>query len=103
MGARLHLCAGPRTRRETRGMTIAPFVFPGLCSRVIFGHGTIAETGAEIERLGRRKALVLSTPNQKADADALSARLGPLSAGVFSGATMHTPVEVTETALAAFR
>ncbi len=84
-------------------MTIAPFVFPGLRSRVIFGHGTIAKTGAEIERLGRRKALVLSTPNQKADADALSARLGLLSAGVFSGATMHTPVEVTETALAAFR
>lgn len=84
-------------------MTIAPFVFPGLRSRVIFGHGTIAETGAEIERLGRRKALVLSTPNQRADAEALSARLGLLSAGVFSNATMHTPVEVTETALAAFR
>ncbi len=84
-------------------MSIAPFVFPGLRSRVIFGHGTIAETGAEIERLGRSRALVLSTPNQKADAEALSARLGGLSAGVFADATMHTPVEVTETALAAFR
>ena len=84
-------------------MSIAPFVFPGLRSRVIFGHGTIAETGAEIERLGHRLALVLSTPNQKADAEALSERLGKLSAGVFADATMHTPVEVTETALAAFR
>ncbi|MFI0842810.1 maleylacetate reductase [Mesorhizobium sp. IMUNJ 23232] len=82
---------------------INPFVFPGLRSRVIFGHGTIAETGAEIERLGRRKALVLSTPNQKADAEALSERLGAVSAGVFADATMHTPVEVTERALAAFK
>lgn len=84
-------------------MTIAPFVFPGLRSRVIFGHGTIAETGAEVERLGRGRAVVLSTPNQKAEAEALSARLGPLSAGVFSNATMHTPVAVTEAALAVFR
>lgn len=84
-------------------MTIKPFVFHGLRSRVIFGHGTIAETGAEIERLGRVKALVLSTPNQKGDAEALSARLGRLSAGAFAEATMHTPVEMTETALAAFK
>lgn len=82
---------------------VEPFVFPGLRSRVIFGQGTIAETGAEIERLGRRKALVLSTPNQKADAEALSERLGMLSAGIFADATMHTPVEVTERAVAAFQ
>lgn len=82
---------------------IAPFVFPGLRSRVIFGAGTIARTGAEVERLGRSRALVLSTPNQEADAQALADRLGPLSAGVFAEAAMHTPVEVTEKALAAFR
>ena len=41
---------------------IAPFVFPGLRSRVIFGAGTIARTGAEVERLGHSRALVLSTP-----------------------------------------
>ena len=36
---------------------IEPFVFPGLRSRVIFGHGTVAQTGAEIERLGSKRAL----------------------------------------------
>ena len=82
---------------------IAPFVFPGLRSRVIFGAGTIARTGAEVERLGHSRALVLSTPNQEADAYALADRLGPLAAGVFTEAAMHTPVEVTEKALEVFR
>ncbi len=81
---------------------IEPFVFPGLRSRVIFGHGTVAQTGAEIERLGHKRALVLSTPNQKAEAEALAARLSALSGGVFAEATMHTPVDVTEKALAAY-
>jgi maleylacetate reductase len=82
---------------------IEPFVFPGLRSRVIFGDGTIAETPAEIARLGRARPLVLSTPNQKADAEALAQRLGNLCVGVFAGAAMHTPVEITEAALAVFQ
>lgn len=81
---------------------ISPFVFPGLRSRVVFGAGSIARIGAEVERLGRSRALVLSTPNQERDARALAARLGPLAAGLFSEAAMHTPVEVTERALAVY-
>ncbi|MCX7890489.1 MAG: maleylacetate reductase [Rhodobacteraceae bacterium] len=79
------------------------FTFPGLTTRVIFGAGTLARTGEEVERLGHRRALVLSTPGQRAAAEALAAQLGGLAAGVFAGAAMHTPVEVTEAALAAFR
>lgn len=79
------------------------FVFPGLTTRVVFGSGTIAQVGAEVERLGHGKVLVLSTAHQQPEAEALAATLGPLSAGVFAGAAMHTPVEVTETALAAFK
>lgn len=78
------------------------FTFPGLSTRVVFGHGTIGQTGAEIARLGHSRVLVLSTPNQKLEADALSARLGALSAGVFARAAMHTPTDITETALTAF-
>ena len=70
---------------------IGPFVFPGLRSRVIFGFGTIAQTFAEIEKLGRARALVLSTPNQKTDAEVLAQRLGALCVGVFADAAMHTP------------
>lgn len=79
------------------------FVFPGLTTRVVFGHGTTARTGEEVRRLGHDKALVLSTPHQKAEAEALAANLGGIAAGVFAGATMHTPVAVTEEAVAAFR
>ena len=82
---------------------VKPFIFPGMRSRVIFGHGTIAGTGGEIERLGRGRALVLSTSTRIEDAEALSVQLGALSAGVFAEAAMHTPVEVTERALMAFR
>jgi maleylacetate reductase len=81
---------------------IEPFVFPGLRSRGIFGHATVAQTGAEIERLGRKRALVLSTPNQKADAEALAGRLDALSGGVFAEVAMHTPVQITEKALSAY-
>jgi maleylacetate reductase len=44
---------------------------------------------------------VLCTPHQRADAESLAHRLGPLSVGVFDGATMHTPVEVTARAMQA--
>ena len=36
------------------------FVFPGIRSRVVFGSGTLAQVASEMERLGRRKALVLT-------------------------------------------
>jgi len=79
------------------------FVFPGLPSRVVFGAGSLARTGEEIERLGCGKALVLSTPQQEDEARNLTDRLGALSVGVFSGAAMHTPVTVTEAALEVFK
>ncbi len=78
-----------------------PFVYSGLPARVIFGSGTLSELGEEIGRLGCSRALLLSTPQQEADAKALAARLGPLAAGLFTQAAMHTPVEVTERALEA--
>jgi maleylacetate reductase len=67
---------------------------------VIFGSGTIAQTAAEIEKLGHVRSLVLSTANQKTDAEALAHRLAALCVGVFADAAMHTPVHVTELALA---
>ena len=91
-------------RRENIGMPrhIAPFVFGGLVSRVVFGAGALAQAGAEIARLGRGRALVLSTPEQEGAAARLAEALGPLAAGVFAGARMHTPVSVTAEAVAAF-
>lgn len=75
------------------------FTYAGSPARILFGSGRSADVSSAVESLGCRRALVLATPHQKADAEALSDRLGALSVGVFSGAVMHTPVDVTETAL----
>ena len=81
---------------------IKDFTFPGLATRVVFGSGTLAQTGIEVARLGHSRVMVLSTPHQRPEAEALAAQLGGLSAGVFSEAAMHTPTDVTEAALAVF-
>ncbi|MBV0912460.1 maleylacetate reductase [Anianabacter salinae] len=78
------------------------FTFPGITPRVVFGPGTLAQTGEEVARLGASRALVLTTPPQAEDGAALAARLGDVAAGTFSEAAMHTPVDVTARALAAF-
>jgi alcohol dehydrogenase class IV len=80
---------------------IGSFSFESLPCRVVFGSGTLGAAAAEIRRLGGNRALVLTTPQQEAEGRRLGAALGALFAGIFSGATMHTPVEVTERALAA--
>jgi alcohol dehydrogenase class IV len=80
-----------------------PFVYASAPSRVVFGSGTSERIADEVKALGCSRALVLSTPQQEADARRLADRLGPLAAGVFPGAVMHTPVEVTERAMQVVR
>jgi alcohol dehydrogenase class IV/protocatechuate 3,4-dioxygenase beta subunit len=75
------------------------FVHTSHAARVVFGAGTLGRLREEVEQLGRARALVLSTPGQAALADRAGEVLGPLAAGRFTGAVMHTPVEVTDQAL----
>lgn len=82
---------------------IGSFTFENLPCRVVFGSGTLGAAKAEVERLGGKRALVLTTPQQEAQGAALGKALGSLYAGIFAGATMHTPVEVTERAIAAMK
>lgn len=79
------------------------FTFPGLATRVLFGSGTLSQAGAEVARLGHSRALIRSTPHQKPEAEALAQTLGPLAAGIFAGAAMHTPTDSTESAVQAFK
>ncbi len=71
-------------------------------ARIVFGPGSAARLADELRAAGRQRALVLTTPFQKDAGQALAAGLGGLAAGVFAEAAMHTPVEVTERAVAAF-
>ena len=70
------------------------FVFESLPGRVVFGLGALDQLPSEVERLGARRALVLSTPQQQALAENVAARFGERSAGIFPEAVMHVPVEV---------
>ena len=58
-------------------------VFESLPGRVVFGLGALDQLSSEAERLGVRRALVLSTPQQQPLAVNVAARLGEGSAGIF--------------------
>lgn len=75
------------------------FTYTGHRGRVVFGSGTIEQVGDELGRLGVARAMVLTTPAQRADGAALGERLGARAAGLFDAAAMHTPVDVTNAAL----
>jgi alcohol dehydrogenase class IV len=75
------------------------FQYSALPARVIFGTGTIGQLGNELVRCGVRRALFLSTPGHEEYVRSCAEKVGPASAGVFAGATMHTPISVTDQAL----
>ena len=71
--------------------------------RIVFGSGTVAQVAEELDRLGGCRALVLATPEQGDLAERVVGILGRAAAGTFTGAAMHTPVAVTDVALAEVR
>ena len=77
------------------------FTFVGMPCRVIFGFGTISQVAEEMRTLGCSRALVLSGSHHAPTAQALVDQLGPLAVGLFCEAIVHTPIEVTERAVAA--
>ncbi|WP_397408084.1 maleylacetate reductase [Polaromonas sp.] len=74
------------------------FVYNAQAARVVFGAGSLQHLGREIDALGARKALVLSTPEQRASAEMIADLLGPRAAGVFDRAVMHVPMETAREA-----
>jgi len=81
---------------------ISPFAYSANPARIIFGNGTLSQLASEVERLGAKRALVLSTPFQAQDAHRLAENLGAIAAGVFTEAAMHTPIETTDLAMGAY-
>ena len=76
------------------------FVHDPLPGRVVFGAGALDALAGEVARLGVRRALVLSTPEQRTAAEDVARRLGDRAAGVHDRAVMHVPIEVAEAARA---
>lgn len=74
------------------------FIYNGQAGRVIFGAGSLQHLAREIDALGARKALVLSTSEQRASAEKIADLLGARAAGVFDRAVMHVPIETAREA-----
>ncbi|MCS6766302.1 MAG: maleylacetate reductase [Candidatus Protistobacter heckmanni] len=74
------------------------FVYNANAARVVFGAGSLAQVEREIQLLGARRALVLCTPNQRGQAEAVAQSLGAACAGIFDQAVMHVPIETARAA-----
>jgi maleylacetate reductase len=74
------------------------FTYQAAPTRVVFGAGALRSLAEEIDRLGARRALVLSTPEQAASADHVARLLGDRAAGIFARAAMHVPIETARAA-----
>jgi maleylacetate reductase len=76
-----------------RGAGVKSFVYESKIPRVVFGAGSFEHLEREVDLLGARKVLVLSTPEQRGEAEKIAGRLGARCAGVYDKAVMHVPVE----------
>ena len=62
--------------------------------RVVFGAGSLMTVADELERLGMRRVMLLTTPGRMEDREDILTLLGARLAGEFNGARLHVPVEV---------
>ena len=76
------------------------FVYQGRMPRVVFELGALRYLEREVDLLGARKALVLSTPDQRHQAEMVAERLGARCAGIYPKAVMHVPMETARNARA---
>ncbi|AGP52253.1 maleylacetate reductase [Streptomyces rapamycinicus] len=76
------------------------FVHRGQITKVVFGSGTRRCIPEEADALGCRRVLILCTPGQWDRAAEIRDLLGATAVGTFAEAAPHTPVEVTEKAVA---
>lgn len=80
-------------------MQLASTIDAEMTQKVLFGAGIRASLAKELANLGCERALLLSTPQQSDAVMDLAAHLSGYVAGIYTRATMHTPVDVTEDAL----
>jgi len=83
-------------------MTTA-FAYAPPPGRVIFGDGALGRVPEAAAELGIRRALVVTTRSGAVVGRRALASLGQQGAALFDAAAMHTPVEVTERAMALVR
>ncbi|SIS99330.1 maleylacetate reductase [Paracoccus saliphilus] len=78
----------------------AGFDYSGKPVRVRFELGGRKDLSSELDHVGGRRALILTTSQQVTQGEEVAEALGKAAVGLFSKATMHTPVDITEMAMA---
>ncbi len=76
------------------------FDYQTLPWNIIFGVGALSRLPGELDKLGFKRALVLTTANQTRDGQALLDLLGNRVAGLFDQAVMHVPQQTVTAATA---
>jgi len=85
------------TRRHRPGNPIPiNFTYVALPTRVVFGAGSVGQLAAEVERLGAKRVLLISSRGRAETVRSLAKGLAV--AGVFDQVVMHTPLAVVEAA-----
>jgi maleylacetate reductase len=79
---------------------IAPFVHDSPAMRVVFGSGALAEVGAEVDRLGGTRVMLIAGRSEAAAADSLATQLGDRLVDRVDDVVMHVPRDVADRAVA---
>ncbi|WP_213780717.1 maleylacetate reductase [Caballeronia sp. dw_276] len=77
------------------------FTYDALPARIVMGAGKRKDVAAEVERLGCKCPLIVTTHEQAALGDDIARQFDVGSTTLFAAAAMHTPWDVTQRALEA--
>lgn len=78
-----------------------PFTYDQLPARIVFGAGRVTEVGAEVERLGGQRVMLISDGQAAAIAAAVTEQLWSRLALAWDEVAQHVPVQLAERARAA--
>ncbi len=78
-----------------------PFIYDQLPARIVFGAGRLKEVGAEVERLGLQRVMLISDWATASAAATITEQLGPRLVLAWDEVAQHVPVELADRARAA--
>ncbi len=69
-------------------------VYNAIPGRVLFGRGSLKDVAGEVEHIGGKRALVISTPGRKPLAERTAALIGSSCVGILPEAVSQVPIEL---------
>jgi len=82
-------------------ITMQPFTFDQLPSRIVFAASALSQVGVEVQRLGAERVMLVHDAMTEQAADTVAAQLDTRLALRWNDVAQHVPVELAERARAA--